>query len=833
MTPSEDNDKQKRFKVGRACYTCRQKKIKCDGLQPCMQCKVRRRPCSFAKDGKTDAVDWLENGDSDYDTKDEIPPPQRPRQESVQGLPRTYKRSFSDIDTTPRLDALEKIQQSPNLFIRKHLLLAYFKFRHEVFSILPRKWLLRDDIDGDPFVTPLLLNSMYAHAAEHIGREITGSDEPMSGSTYFTQATNLISEYLESSLSTIVALCLISIYNEDSKASLSKSWLYSGIAFRMATDIGFKTPHDKDLEQHGLELRKRVLWGCYVLDKIQSLISGKQWMISGHSVELDYPAPLPDENTLDHAVLDGFVALIRLMQICERVLHFEFFIAPHSKEHEQASLDLSHELLNWLRMLPAHLQWTPLPQAPADIPLQAPSSAMIANLHMCYNIVEMRLLHPYATTLDNRAIRSRYHAVANTIVQLIDFVYEDPTIVITPYLIVYAAECCAQFYIFDLKHSERGSREQTKENLSRTLRALRHLHETCGITEAGRAVYKLEASLKQEVSRYRNVASLAEQLPMTVPHPGGEHIPTAMSGVFAKDMVDQSERSPPVQSRYHNNLPHDQRHEVVMHGLRATSDSVFNTPQPQSFEHRGIDPFAFDQLQVDAGQSPWDVQAIPAADAPENGPVKLHNYDYHLNGQNLPRRIRLFTPYPTYNIPQPSSRPTMADSNLVSDNIHISPASVPTHATAQPSNFSLSMTPDSLDQQPTADQLLTMETAMSQQGAWDPQNKWYQQLSMDQANPASREQLDRQSYSEPTTPALDHQKPYRGIGLGVYASAHRHHTDVIRQHVPEEANHPPSSAPESITLGPPEAFDQPHPGDERHKSQEVMAHHIRFSQQAS
>ncbi|CAM0138575.1 unnamed protein product [Umbelopsis sp. WA50703] len=801
-----------------------------------MQCKVRRRPCSFAKDGKTDAVDWLDNGDSDYDTKEEVSPPHRAMQDSVQGFPRTYKRSFSEIEPTPRMDALEKIQSSPTHFIRKHLLLAYFKFRHEVFGILPRKWLLKDNIDSDPFVTPLLLNSMYAHAAEHIGREITGSDEPMSGSTYYTQATNLISDYLESSLSTIVALCLISIYNEDSKSSLSKSWLYSGIAFRMATDIGFKAPSDKGLEQHGLELRKRVLWGCYVLDKIQSLISGKQWMISGHSVELDYPAPLPDENTLDHAVLDGFVALIRLMQICERVLHFEFFIAPHSKEHEQASLDLSNELLNWLRMLPAHLQWSPLPQAPADIPLQAPSSAMIANLHMCYNIVEMRLLHPYAITPDNRAIRSRYHAVSNTIVQLIDFVYEDPTIVITPYLIIYAAECCAQFYIFDLKHSERGPREQTKENLSRTLRALRHLHETCGIAEAGQAVYKLELSLKQEVSRYRNVATHGEQVPMTVPNPGGENIPAAMNGVFAKGMVEQTERSPSSQSRYHNNLPQDQRQDAVMHGLRTSSDPVFNTPPQQSFEpHRGIDPFAFDQLQVDASQSPWDVQAMPATDTAEHGPVKLHNYDYHLNGQNLPRRIRLFTPYPTYNIPQPSSRPSMTDSNLVPDNIHVSPVHVPTHATTQPSSFSLSMTPESLDQQTTADQLLTMETAMSQQGAWDSQSKWYQQLGMDQANTASRDHLDRQSYSEPTTPALGQQKPYRGIGLGVYASAHRHHTDVIRQHAPEEASPPPSSAPPSIALGPPEAAfgHQPHPEDDQHKSQEVMAHHMQFSQQAS
>ncbi|KAG1146260.1 hypothetical protein G6F36_015050 [Rhizopus arrhizus] len=44
-----DDSKQKRLKVGRACHPCRMKKIKCDGKQPCMQCKARRRKCSYLK----------------------------------------------------------------------------------------------------------------------------------------------------------------------------------------------------------------------------------------------------------------------------------------------------------------------------------------------------------------------------------------------------------------------------------------------------------------------------------------------------------------------------------------------------------------------------------------------------------------------------------------------------------------------------------------------------------------------------------------------------------------------------------------------------------------
>ncbi|GAB5588232.1 hypothetical protein Unana1_03132 [Umbelopsis nana] len=772
---------------------------------------------------------------------------------------RPFKRAYSDIETmTSDPKPLHNGSSAMTSLAKNQLILAYFKFRHEVFSILPRKQLLRDGIDSDPFVSPLLQNSIFAHAADHAGRESKVSGTPTSGASFYAKATYMVAGYLEQSrISTIAALCLISLYYDDQQSSLSKSWIYSGMAFRMAIDIGFNTPSETDVDRHNLELRKRVLWGCYVLDKVQSLMSGKQWMITGHSIELDYPLPLADENTLDHAVLDGFVALIRLMQICERVLHFEFFIAPHSKEHEQASLDLSNELLNWLRMLPAHLQWTPLPQAASDATLQAPSSAMIANLHLCYNIVEMRVLQPYAMAPGNKAIRTRCYAVASSIVQLIDFVYEDPTIVVTPYLIVHAAERSAQFSAYELKNMDRAANGQAKPLFVRVMTALKHLHKTFNMPEAGLAISKLEASLAQ-TARYNDTAPVDAQADLALANnevinnlsqlqSPGSNVPMKNVGKLQSTPQELAKRDQPVQSnensrrtlnqvafQYQNgDLVQDHRPEAIIHGLRDGTDPVF-TPQSQFVSNR-VDTFSFDSLQVDAtDQAQWDVQPIPANDPVVNGPVKLHNYDYYLNAQNLPRRIRLFTPYPTYNVPQPTVRPTMSEPSLVSDNMQTSPSSLPSHTTAQSQNYPLSLSIDSLDHH-TAGQLLSMETAISQQSTWDPQNKWYQHLNMDPDTPTatSRDDLQRQqANSEPPQPA--HKQSYRGIGLGMYASAHRHHTDVIRQQTPLDEVNQTDVHQNQIELTPPEPYQAPTEEPLKHDDHVIDPHrHVQFSTQAT
>lgn len=62
---------------------------------------------------------------------------------------------------------------------------------------------------------------------------------------------------------------------------MSIAWLYSGMAFRMAIDMGIHLPSDKlqtyvkTLTAEDVEIRKRLFWSCYTLDKVISLYLGR------------------------------------------------------------------------------------------------------------------------------------------------------------------------------------------------------------------------------------------------------------------------------------------------------------------------------------------------------------------------------------------------------------------------------------------------------------------------------------------------------------------------------------------------------------------------------
>ncbi|CZR63624.1 uncharacterized protein PAC_13521 [Phialocephala subalpina] len=64
-------------------------------------------------------------------------------------------------------------------------------------------------------------------------------------------------------------------------ANSSQAWLYSGMAFRMAIDLGIHLPNDKlrgyvqSLTAEDIEIRKRLFWSCYTWDKAISLYCGR------------------------------------------------------------------------------------------------------------------------------------------------------------------------------------------------------------------------------------------------------------------------------------------------------------------------------------------------------------------------------------------------------------------------------------------------------------------------------------------------------------------------------------------------------------------------------
>ncbi|KAH7378053.1 fungal-specific transcription factor domain-containing protein [Cadophora sp. MPI-SDFR-AT-0126] len=83
-----------------------------------------------------------------------------------------------------------------------------------------------------------------------------------------------------SSISTVQALLQQSA-RDFAFGKSSQAWLYSGMAFRIAIDLGIHLPSDKlrgyvrSLTAEDIEIRKRLFWSCYTWDKAMSLYLGR------------------------------------------------------------------------------------------------------------------------------------------------------------------------------------------------------------------------------------------------------------------------------------------------------------------------------------------------------------------------------------------------------------------------------------------------------------------------------------------------------------------------------------------------------------------------------
>ena len=82
-----------------------------------------------------------------------------------------------------------------------------------------------------------------------------------------------------SSIPTAQALLQLSA-RELAWGSISQAWLYSGMAFRMVSDLGLHYSTGKimmfgQLSAEDLEIRRRLFWSCYFWDKAISLYLGR------------------------------------------------------------------------------------------------------------------------------------------------------------------------------------------------------------------------------------------------------------------------------------------------------------------------------------------------------------------------------------------------------------------------------------------------------------------------------------------------------------------------------------------------------------------------------
>lgn len=182
-------------------------------------------------------------------------------------------------DLSPDADPITRwtnVSKDRSLII--HLLTMYFTWHYPYFTTLSKELFLRDFKYGHPsqYCSSLLVNAVLAlgcHFSAWSGAREDPSNSATVGDHFFKEAKRLISEndVLEKGkLCTVQALALMSV-REAGCGREGSGWVYSGMSFRMAFDLGLNVDttgltHKNESDEH-LDAKRITFWGCFLFDK--------------------------------------------------------------------------------------------------------------------------------------------------------------------------------------------------------------------------------------------------------------------------------------------------------------------------------------------------------------------------------------------------------------------------------------------------------------------------------------------------------------------------------------------------------------------------------------
>ncbi|KAI9305582.1 fungal-specific transcription factor domain-containing protein [Cunninghamella echinulata] len=304
--------------------------------------------------------------------------------------------------TSSKPDHLDPLALPPS-DLSEHLIDLYFKHFYPLLPLFYKRQLIPL---GEPkeTISPLLLNAIYA-VASRFSTDVRVRSDPKSqdtaGDVFFERAKCLLDDYYDvPRISTVQALLLLSSHQQGAMKS-ARAWLYCGLAFRMALDLGLhRNSEHWNITPEERERRKRVFWCCFIVDRLTTAIYGRALCFEERDCDVPFPTVDDDEpiyKTMDRPpprILDTFVSCIKLCDILGHVLKNIYYAKAHhhsSSHHIDHVLKTLHQqLTSWLSHLPPSLQYnlanTEVGETVPDPPLA------VGQLHMIY-YTTMILLH--------------------------------------------------------------------------------------------------------------------------------------------------------------------------------------------------------------------------------------------------------------------------------------------------------------------------------------------------------------------------------------------------------------------------------------------------------
>ncbi|KAI8974653.1 fungal-specific transcription factor domain-containing protein [Pilobolus umbonatus] len=387
---------------------------------------------------------------------------------------------FNSHINTKTAEVIDPLELPPK-DLSAHLFHLYFTHFYPFLPLFHKKRLF----ENEP-ASPLLLNSIYA-IASRISDDVRVRSDPAlpdtAGNIFFERAQKLLDDsYDKPSISTVQALILLASHQHGAMKS-PRAWLYSGMAFRMAQDLGLhRNCNQWNISPDERERRKRVFWCCYVVDKLTSAMYGRASTLEESDCDVPLPSvddddPISEEsNGPPLRLLQSFTNLIKICDILGHVLRNIYYarsLQNTSVKYNSESV-MSHwndKLQQWYQQLPDALQLKEKNTMP---------SVTICQLHMIYHTTIILLHRPFIPGPNQTLIpkflptTSVCAAAADDILHITDLLFSEDRL---KYMMNYAV-----YYIFTagiilVKNTSKMDQERSLAHKLKVDRIMRSLHE--------------------------------------------------------------------------------------------------------------------------------------------------------------------------------------------------------------------------------------------------------------------------------------------------------------------------------------------------------------------
>lgn len=289
------------------------------------------------------------------------------------------------LETEAALAQLTSQMTMPPRDLADHLIDTYWTYIHPHMPILHKPLFMRQYKNADPEKRPpaVLLNAMFSIASRFSDHpEIVGLSDPEDfGVEYFSRAKRLVDLDMDMPRqASIQALLLMTLYRFTSaKCGGRGVWVMLGQATRMAQDLGMHRNSARwSLPPLETEIRKRLWWACYVMDRWVCASFGRPIAIDDADCDVDYPSAVeqdyvdadgnaasPHENSdkikeESSFFLRYFVEHIKLAKLVGLILRRIYAAATRTYGPAQVSstvAELDTLLTKWLLDLPRDLRY--------------------------------------------------------------------------------------------------------------------------------------------------------------------------------------------------------------------------------------------------------------------------------------------------------------------------------------------------------------------------------------------------------------------------------------------------------------------------------------------